>query len=135
MNEVEYKLNILKDILKFSRRTLTEEEKNVLLSSALFQDKNYFTSAAILVKKGSIIIDDVINLAKLKESELPLFLTPTEDTFDYFAKTTPNGMIEAFIRMDEYIKNNPEEALENKRKNESQIEKIKELHDEMKRKA
>ena len=135
MNEVEYKLNILKDILKFSRRTLTEEEKNVLLSSALFQDKNYFTSAAILVKKGSIIIDDVINLAKLKESELPELLTPTEDTFDYFAKTTPNDIIEAFIRMDEYIKNNPEEALENKRKNESQIEKIKELHDEMKRKA
>ena len=41
-------------------------------------------------------------------------------------------VVKAFINE---IKNNPEEALENKRKNESQTEKIKELHDEMKRKA
>ena len=133
MEEIEYKLNILKDILKFSRRTLNEEEKEILLSSFLFQDKTYFTSAALLVKKGLITIEDVINLAKQTKDELKNILTPVDATFDYFAKIDPHEIMQAFIAMDDYILNNPEEALKNKQKKEEQIKRIKELNDEMKR--
>ncbi len=133
MNERQYKLNILKDILKFSSKTLTTEERDILLSSALFQDKSYFTSAALLVKKEAITMDDVINLAKLEKSELPAFLTPTEDSFDYFAKISPDKIMQALTDMEDYLLHNPIEALENRQKNEEQILKIKALAEAMKR--
>ncbi len=124
----KYKLNILKDILKFSRRTLTEEERDALLSSALFQNKNYFTSAALLIKRGRINMDEFLSLCKLKEEELGEFLEPIDDSFDYFGKVSPEEIRKAFQEMEDFLKNNPEKALENRRINKEREAKIKELH-------
>ena len=60
--EEKYKLMILKDVLKFTRKSLSKEELKDFTRSALFQNKNYFTSAALLVKRGSITIDEMLNL-------------------------------------------------------------------------
>lgn len=128
MNEEKYKLNILKDILKFSKKKLTKEEMNMLLLSALFQNKNYFTSAALLVKRGSITMEEMISLGTLKKEELSAFLDPVDDDYNYFAKITPEEILAAFKDMEEFIKNNPEQALENRHLNKEQKEKIKEYH-------
>lgn len=125
MSEEKYKLTILKDILKFSKRKLTKEEMNILLSSALFQHKNYFTSAALLIKRGRITMDELLSLSKLKEEELSEFLEPVDDTFDYFAKVSPEEIMEAFKEMEEFLKNNPEKALANRRINKERETKIK----------
>lgn len=128
MNEEKYKLMILKDILKFSKRKLAKEEMNRLSSSALFQNKNYFTSAALLIKRGRITMDEFLSLSKLKEEELGEFLEPVDNDFDYFAKVSPEEIMEAFKEMEDFLKNNPEKALENRRINKEREEKIKELH-------
>ena len=128
MNEEKYKLMILKDILKFSKRKLAKEEMNRLSSSALFQNKNYFTSAALLIKRGRITMDEFLSLSKLKEEELGEFLEPVDNDFDYFAKVSPEEIMEAFKKMEDFLKNNPEKALENRRINKEREEKIKELH-------
>ncbi len=137
--EEKYKLNILKDILKFSRKKLTKEEMNILLSSALFQNKNYFTSGALLVKRESISIDEFLSLKTLREEELQEFLEPVDDAFNYFASITPEEVMQAFQDMESYIKNNPEESLENRKKNQERYQKIKEhymnLAEEIKRGA
>ena len=91
--EEKYKLRILKDILKFSGRTLTKEELNNLLASALYQNKNDFTSAALLVKRGAITIEDFLALEKLTEEELRELIEPVDDEYDYFASITPEEFI------------------------------------------
>ena len=128
MMEEKYKLNILKDIVKFSKRKLTKEEMNRLLSSALFQSKNYFTSAALLIKRGRITIDEFLSLCKLKEEELSEFLEPVDNDFDYFAKVSPEEIMKAFQEMEDFLKNNPEKALENRHINKEREDKIKELY-------
>lgn len=124
--EENYKLKILKDILKFSKRTLNEEELKKLIKSPLFQNKNYFTSGALLVKKGSITIEEFLSLGSLLEGELREFLEPVDDAFNYFATITPEELMRAFEEMESYIKNNPEKALENRKKNQERYQKIKE---------
>lgn len=124
--EENYKLKILKDILKFSKRTLNEEELKELIKSPLFQNKNYFTSGALLVKKGSITIEEFLSLGSLLEGELREFLEPVDDAFNYFATITPEELMRAFEEMESYIKNNPEKALENRKKNQERYQKIKE---------
>ena len=128
MMEEKYKLNILKDIVKFSKRKLTKEEMNRLLSSALFQSKNYFTSAALLIKRGRITMDEFLSLCKLKEEELSEFLEPVDNDFDYFAKVSPEEIMKAFQEMEDFLKNNPEKALENRHINKEREDKIKELY-------
>ena len=128
MNEERYKLNILKDILKFSKRKLNKEEMDILLSSSLLKSKNYFTSAALLIKRGSITMDEFLSLCKLKEEELGTFLEPVDDAFNYFAEITPEELMDAFKEMEDFLKNNPEQALENRRINKEREAKIKELH-------
>lgn len=125
---MEYKLNILRDILKFSKRVLSKEELEMLISSPLFKDKNYFTSAALLVKKGSINIEEFLCLQKLSEEELNLFLEPMDDNFNYFLKVRPEDILSAFLEMEEYIRNNPVEALNNKRLNDERKTRIKEFY-------
>ena len=125
---MEYKLNILRDILKFSKRVLSKEELEMLISSPLFKDKNYFTSAALLVKKGSINIEEFLCLQKLSEEELNLFLQPMDDNFNYFLKVRPEDILNAFLDMEEYIRNNPVEALNNKRLNDERKTRIKEFY-------
>ena len=125
---MEYKLNILRDILKFSKRVLSKEELEMLISSPLFKDKNYFTSAALLVKKGSINIEEFLCLQKLSEEELNLFLEPMDDNFNYFLKVRPEDILNAFLEMEEYIRNNPVEALNNKRLNDERKTRIKEFY-------
>ena len=128
MMEEKYKLNILKDIVKFSKRKLTKEEMNRLLSSALFQSKNYFTSAALLIKRGRITMDEFLSLCKLKEEELSEFLEPVDNDFDYFAKVSPEEIMKAFQEMEDFLKNNPEKALENRHINKEREDKNKELY-------
>ena len=128
MMEEKYKLNILKDIVKFSKRKLTKAEMNRLLSSALFQSKNYFTSAALLIKRGRITMDEFLSLCKLKEEELSEFLEPVDNDFDYFAKVSPEEIMKAFQEMEDFLKNNLEKALENRRINKEREDKIKELY-------
>ena len=125
---MEYKLNILRDILKFSKRVLSKEELEMLISSPLFKDKNYFTSAALLVKKGSINIEEFLCLQKLFEEELNLFLEPMDDNFNYFLRVRPEDILSAFLEMEEYIRNNPVEALNNKRLNDERKTRIKEFY-------
>ena len=125
---MEYKLNILRDILKFSKRVLSKEELEMLISSPLFKDKNYFTSAALLVKKGSINIEEFLCLQKLSEEELNLFLEPMDDNFNYFLRVRPEDILSAFLEMEEYIRNNPVEALNNKRLNDERKTRIKEFY-------
>ena len=125
---MEYKLNILRDILKFSKRVLSKEELEMLISSPLFKDKNCFTSAALLVKKGSINIEEFLCLQKLSEEELNLFLEPMDDNFNYFLRVRPEDILSAFLEMEEYIRNNPVEALNNKRLNDEIKTRIKEFY-------
>ena len=61
----EIKLKVLKDILKFSRRKLTKEELNDLIFSPLFLNYNYFISAALLVKRTAIDIEEFLALKNL----------------------------------------------------------------------
>ena len=122
----EIKLKVLKDILKFSRRKLTKEELNDLIFSPLFLNYNYFISAALLVKRTAIDIEEFLALKNLSLEELKECLVPVDDDYDYFAKITPEEIIKAFIGMEEYLKNNPEQALENRRLNTERISKIKE---------
>ena len=126
--EEKYKLNILKDILKFSGKALSKEEMDELLSSPLFKNKNYFTSAALLVKRTAINIAEFLSLSKLPKEELNEFLEPVDDDYDYFKKVTPEEILEAFKEMEDFLKNNPEKALENRRINKEREEKIKEFY-------
>lgn len=96
MDEEKYKLKILKDILKFSKRTLDEKELKEFIVSPLFHNKNYFTSGALLVKKGSITIEEFLGLGNLLEEELREFLEPVDDAFNYFASITPEEVMQAF---------------------------------------
>lgn len=125
MNEERYKLMILKDVLKFTRKSLSEDELNEFTSSALFQNKNYFTSAALLVKKGSITIEEMLSLGTLKQEELSSFLEPVDDDYNYFAKVTPEEIFVAFEAMEKFIKNNPIEAQKNREYNLAKIANIK----------
>ena len=131
MNEEKYKLMILKDVLKFTRKNLSKDELNEFTSSALFKNKNYFTSAALLVKKGSITIEEMLSLGTLKQEELSSFLEPVDDYYNYFAKVTPEEIFAAFETMEKFIKNNPEQALKNRHINKKRQEKIKEYHHQM----
>ena len=126
--EEKYKLMILKDVLKFTSKRLSKEELRNFAKSALFQNKNYFTSAALLVKRGRITIDEMLNLGTLQEPELSLFLEPVDDAYDYFAKVTPEEILEAFKEMEDFIKNHPEEATKNRELNKERAEKIKEYY-------
>ena len=130
--EEKYKLEILKDILKFCGKTMTQEEVKRLMASALFESKSYFTSAALLVKRGKITIEDFLSLQKLRKEELADYLEPVEKDFNYFASITPEELYEALREMEEFMKNNPEEALENRVKNTDRIAKIKELNENQK---
>lgn len=131
MNEEKYKLMILKDVLRFTRKNLSKDELNEFTSSALFKNKNYFTSAALLVKKGSITIEEMLSLGTLKQEELSSFLEPVDDYYNYFAKVTPEEIFAAFETMEKFIKNNPEQALKNRHINKERQEKIKEYHHKM----
>lgn len=128
MSENKYKLNILKDILKFSRKKLTKEELEKFILSPLYQNKNYFTSAALLLKRGMIGIAELLNLGNYHLEELQELLEPVDNDYDYFAKVTPEEILEAFKKMEEFIHNHPEEAMKNKEKNRARVEKIKELY-------
>lgn len=127
MTETEYKLNILKDICRFSRVKYSKEEMEWIVSSALFRSKTHLTAAALLVKKGDIDMTDFVNLASLEAEELDLYLEVGDDDFNYFAKPTPEEVMKLFTAMDEYIQNHPEEALLNRKKHAEQINKIKGL--------
>ena len=130
MTEEKYKLNILKDILLFDRRILSDNEKTLLLSSALYQSKNYFTSAALLVKNGWINMDDILALTKLRKEELNDYLSPVEDSYDYFALVTPEEILNAYKEVEEFTLNYPEEGKINQKKKEEMVAKIKELSNE-----
>lgn len=65
MNEEKYKLKILKDILKFSKSTINEEDLKELMASPIFLNKNYFTSGALLVKREAITMSEFLNLKNL----------------------------------------------------------------------
>lgn len=139
MNEEKYKLNILKDILQFSKRKLNQEELDSLFASPLYKNKNFFTSAALLVKSSLITIDELLSLSTVCLEELPLFLTEIENDFDYFRKVTPDDIAKAFELMDDYLINNKQESLKNLEHNQEKIARIKRLHlnnlDGFKRKA
>lgn len=126
--EEKYKLNILKDILKFSGKVLSKEEMDELLSSPLFKNKNYFTSAALLVKRTAINIAEFLSLSKLSKEELSEFLEPVDDDYDYFKKVTPEEILEAFKEMEKFIANNQEKAMANKEKSQKRLAKIKEFY-------
>ena len=130
--EEKYKLRILKDILKFSGRTLTKEELNNLLASALYQNKNDFTSAALLVKRGAITIEDFLALEKLTEEELRELIEPVDDEYDYFATISPEELQNAFQYMKDFRKNYPEEARKNREQNKRRIQNIKSFYLEQK---
>ncbi len=123
----EYKLKILKDILKFSGKVLSEEESSLLFASALYQSKEYFTSAALLVKNNSINIDEFLSLSTLSREELKEFLEPTEESFDYFAEVTPADILSSLKEVEDFMKSNPEEYEKSKLLQKERIEKIKEL--------
>ena len=126
--EEKYKLNILKDILKFSSKKLTDEEFNNLMFSPLFKSRNYFTSAALLVKSSSITIDELLILTTISLEELSLYLIPVEDNFDYFKEVTPKEIAKAFELMDNYLINNKQQSLKNLESNHEKITRIKKLY-------
>lgn len=124
----KYKLQILKDILKFSGKTLSEEESSLLLASALYQSKEYFTSAALLVKNNSITIDEFLSLGTLNREELTEFLEPTEESFDYFAEVTPEEVLSSLKEVEDFMEYNSLEYEKNKEIQLKRIAKIKELN-------
>ena len=126
--EEKYKLQILKDILKFSGKVLNEEEKDLIFSSALYQNKEYFTSAALLVKNNSISIDEFLSLSVLSREELYEFLEPTEESFDYFAEVTPADILSSLKEVEDFMVSNPEEYEKSKEIQKRRIAKIKDLH-------
>ena len=128
MNEEKYKLKILKDILKFSKSTINEEDLKELMASPIFLNKNYFTSGALLVKREAITMSEFLNLKNLTREELKEYLDPVDDDFDYFAIIKPEEVLKAFKDIEEFIKNNPKKALENRRENQKRYQKIKEYY-------
>ncbi len=126
--EEKYKLQILKDILKFSGKVLSEEEKDLIFSSALYQNKEYFTSAALLVKNNSISIDEFLSLSVLSREELYEFLEPAEESFDYFAEVTPADILSSLKEVEDFMESNPEEYEKSKEIQKRRIAKIKDLH-------
>ena len=132
MNVDKYKLMILKDILIFSKKKLSKEKLNQFIASALYQNKGYFTSAALLVKKSLISIDEFLSLSTLNREELDEFLEPTEESFDYFAEITPENMPKALKEVEDFVENNPQEYEQSKEIQMKRIAKIKELHQSQK---
>ena len=132
MNEEKYKLKILKDVLKFSKKALAKEELDAFLSSPLFGDKNYFTSASILVKKGLITMDECLNLGNLRKEELGEYLVPVDDEYDYFATISPEELQNAFQYMKDFRKNYPEKERKNREQNKRRIQNIKSFYLEQK---
>ena len=130
--EEKYKLQILKDILKFSGKVLSAEEKDLLFSSALYRNKEYFVSAALLVKNNSITIDEFLSLSMLNKEELSEFLEPTEETFNYFAIVTPEEVLSSLKEIEDFLKNNPLEYEKSKEIQMQRIAKIKELNQSQK---
>ena len=126
--EEKYKLQILKDILKFSGKVLSEEEKDLIFSSALYQNKEYFTSAALLVKNNSISIDEFLSLSVLSREEVYEFLEPAEESFDYFAEVTPADILSSLKEVEDFMESNPEEYEKSKEIQKRRIAKIKDLH-------
>ena len=124
---MEYKLEVLKDILKFSDKALNEDESSLLLTSALYQSKEYFTSAALLVKSNAINMDDLLSLCSLDKEELKEYLEPTEETYDYFAKITLEEINKAIKELEDWIDQNPDKYLNERIKAQEKIAKIKAL--------
>ena len=126
--EEKYKLNILKDILQFSKRKLNKEELKEFMASPLYLHAGYLASAALLARGYAISIEEFLSLRFLRSDELKEFLDDVGEDFDYFKEDTNEEMVNAFSQMEEFIKNNPVEAAENGRRWEEKIAKIKEFH-------
>ena len=126
--EEKYKLNILKDILQFSKRKLNKEELKEFMASPLYLHAGYLASAALLARGYAISIEEFLSLRFLRSNELKEFLDDVGEDFDYFKEDTNEEMVNAFSQMEEFIKNNPVEAAENGRRWEEKIAKIKEFH-------
>ena len=126
--EEKYKLNILKDILQFSKRKLNKEELKEFMASPLYLHAGYLASAALLARGYAISIEEFLSLRFLRSDELKEFLDDAGEDFDYFKEDTNEEMVNAFSQMEEFIKNNPVEAAENGRRWEEKIAKIKEFH-------
>ena len=126
--EEKYKLNILKDILQFSKRKLNKEELKEFMASPLYLHAGYLASAALLARGYAISIEEFLSLRFLRSDELKEFLDDVGEDFDYFKEDTNEEMVNAFSQMEEFIKNNPVEAAENGRHWEEKIAKIKEFH-------
>lgn len=122
---INYNLRILKDILRFCRVKLGPEEIKLFLTSALFNDKTYLASAAIVVKKLSISFAEFWALKDLSLEELSNYLTPVSLDFDYFASIEPEELMNAIKEMESFIKNNPLEAKKNREYNLAKITNIK----------
>ena len=121
MNEEKYKLKILKDILKFSKSTINEEDLKELMASPIFLNKNYFTSGALLVKREAITMSEFLNLKNLTREELKEYPDPVDDDFDYFAIIKPEEVLQAFKDMEEFIKNNPKKTTREPKRKSKEI--------------
>lgn len=129
--EEQYKLKILKDILKDSKASISKEEIGEFMHSPIYQKKNYFTSAALLVKEDAITIEELFSLRFLRVEELSLYLEPVEDTFDYFKLPNSNEVFQALKYMEDYSIKHSFEALKNKERNEARYRRIKEFNELM----
>ena len=127
----KYNLAILKDVLKAKKKILNSDELKEIMASALYLDTGYLASAALLVKSGSISIDEFLNLRFLKEEELGEFLESVGNDFDYFKEDTNEDIVKAFSDMEDFIRMHPLEAEKNRDLRKKRISKIKEFYEQI----
>lgn len=128
---MEYNLAILKDTLKARKRVLSEDELKEFMASPVYLNAGYLASAALLVRNGSISIEEFLDLRFLREEELGEFLEFAGNDFDYFKEDTNEDIVEAFSKMEEFIQTHPLEAKKNSSLQKERIAKIKEFHEQI----
>ena len=126
----DYNLAILKDVLKARKRVLSEDELKEFMASPVYLHAEYLASAALLVRSGSISIDEFLNLRFLKEEELGEFLESVGNDFDYFKEDTNEDIVKAFSKMEDFIQMHPLEAGKNRDLWKERIFKIKEFYEQ-----
>ena len=131
MTDEEYKRKMIKDVLKFSKDTIAEEELIEFMSSPIYQEKDYLTESCILVKGGVITLREWLNLKNVKAEDLRLYLNKEE--YNFFHLPTQEEVLEAFTIMESNIPLTKEEEEEDRiyREKVKRIKELGKIEDEM----
>ena len=93
------KSKMVKGALAYLSLNVDKHTMSRLVKSALFMNDNYLCEACILLRMGTINLDDFLALIDVKEDELSLYLMDDADTG--YLNPTLEDLYQAYLGFDE----------------------------------